>query len=88
MHQQPASPAQQRPNPVSLAEVGARVCDPDKHRNVYCPRANECVTVALDKGWDGFACTKCPLYSQASGPSVADFLVRSYNPDSSLPSPR
>jgi hypothetical protein len=71
---QPVTTHKPTPSPMDgVLPATARV---ELHRNVHCPEYNACIGQATRKGWAGFSCAKCPLFSQAQAPRAETFLRR------------
>lgn len=54
---------------------------PGAMRDTYCAHYDECLDVAVRRGWPGFSCVECPVYGTARDTSLArDFALRSHDP--------
>lgn len=72
-----AVPPVAQPNPVRV--VAATPAERETAavlRNVNCAHYTQCIGTAIRKGWEGFACTSCPLESRAPRLRAEDFLRR------------
>lgn len=47
------------PNPVNAPRASHAVA---VHRKVFCSHYDQCLNLAVEKNWDGFACTQCGAY--------------------------
>ena len=56
---------QPKPNPVPLPSVlnAESRTGPESVRNLFCPEYENCLNVAVKRGWASFSCQECPLFT-------------------------
>ncbi|RMG10952.1 MAG: hypothetical protein D6729_18710 [Deltaproteobacteria bacterium] len=69
---------QLKPNPTPLTNVinaESRTGSEDI-RNLFCPEYENCLNVAVKKGWPSFSCQECPMF--AGGMDTWEDQMESY----------
>ncbi|MDQ3262269.1 MAG: hypothetical protein M3Y59_01210 [Myxococcota bacterium] len=63
-----------KPNPTELFAHMRFPSSVEKQRNLYCHLYDQCLSVAVREGWEGWTCMNCPLFNvQGQAPRAEDF---------------
>ena len=62
------------PCPTPLAGALRDEESVEVERNLYCRNYDACLHLAVKKGWEGWSCAQCPLFShRGEEPEARDF---------------
>ena len=64
-----------KPFPVELKDA---VLEPgEDHRNLFCAHSDDCLNLAVERGWEGWTCARCPLLTRTGNkPGIGEFANR------------
>lgn len=64
------------PCPTPVRGAGKSPSAGAVERLVFCPLYQDCLDVAVKRGWEDFTCSRCPLARQQTAPSAASLATR------------